>query len=607
MKIFFLVTCSFAILSGQLYFAQSRKASLSTAIQECNYIFEKGTSDEIKSRFPLIQQQKLILAMLKGKYERKPGLSKLLKLDKDSALVLLTGTFLIGNSGEETDYSNTYSGVYIFKPLNGVWSMVKKLPIDRMNKIREQRMAVKIIPDDRELIITDTINIRTEESYGILFALNHNAKIKNVLLNQRKVLSIFDGGVLWIKSRTKKDDQLILSYSLKVDQDKKNDNSGYFDANFGHVRDQYYWHPFFNFSSGNDLAKFSIKLAIPSTYQVATTLPQTDKVIGSERVVMAKSSYSTFALSLYYDKEWKKHSFLKGSYRLDLFGNDNFKPVPDSLFNNFLKTYDFLAERFGKPKGDYLSIVQNRSKDFPIWLNRSNDMIVAGSQGSFLIKVNGENPLAPFGHEVAHAWTRPIGPATNFLREGWASFAEVCFLENTYGDTTAQRFMANYKAIYLNNGFDGKTSLWVDESNGGVSYYKGVWVFYMLREQLGKDAFYKGLKAFIQSDEPMNIDLFVRKLGEASGQDLHLIIDPWIKSSSIPKLNDELEGDQFIVTQTGDIFNFPLEVRFILNDGRTILQTFDIRQKTQNFKLDGLSEQNIKSLQLDPFNKLLIK
>ncbi|MBD3903322.1 hypothetical protein NAL32_02605 [Chryseobacterium sp. Ch-15] len=607
MKIFFLVTFAFAILSGQLSFAQSRKASLSTAIQECNYTFEKGTADEIKSRFPLVEQQKLILAMLKGKYERKPGLSKVLKLDKDSALVLLTGTFIIGNSGEETDYSNTYSGVYVFKPMNGIWSMVQKLPIDRMNKILEQRMAVKIIPDGRELIITDTINIRTEEIYGILFALNHNAKIKNVLLNQRKVSSIFDGGVLWIKSRTKKDDQLILSYSLKVDQDKKNDNSGYFDANFGHVRDQFYWHPFFNFSSSNDLAKFSIKLTIPSTYQVATSLPQTDKVIGSERVVMAKSSYSTFALSLYYDKEWKKHSFLKGSYRLDLFGNDNFKPVPDSLFNNFLKTYDFLSERFGKPKGDYLSIVQNRSKDFPIWLNRSNDMIVAGSQGSFLIKGKGENPLAPFGHEVAHAWTRPIGPATNFLREGWASFAEVCFLENTYDDTTAQRFMANYKAIYLNNGFDGKASLWADDSNGGVSYYKGVWVFYMLREQLGKDVFYKGLKAFIQSDEPMTIDLFVRKLGEASGRNLHPTIDPWIKSSSIPKLNNELEGDQFIVTQTGDIFNFPLEVRFILNDGRTILQTFDILQKKQSFKLDGLSKQTIKSLQLDPFNKLLIK
>ena len=54
--------------------------------------------------------------------------------------------------------------------------------------------------------------------------------------------------------------------------------------------------------------------------------------------------------------------------------------------------------------------------------------------------------------------------------------------------------MANYKSLYLKEGFDGKSSLWDDASNNGISYYKGVWVFYMLRDQLGKDVFDKGLK-----------------------------------------------------------------------------------------------------------------
>lgn len=30
--------------------------------------------------------------------------------------MLLTGTFLFGNSGDETDYANTYSGVYVDIP-----------------------------------------------------------------------------------------------------------------------------------------------------------------------------------------------------------------------------------------------------------------------------------------------------------------------------------------------------------------------------------------------------------------------------------------------------------------------------------------------------------
>ena len=605
MKFLFLIAC--ITFSGLLSYAQIPDAKLSKVIQQCSYSFEKGTADEIKHSFPLIEQQELILAMQKGNYLRKPGQSKLLKLNKDSALVLLTGTFIIGNSGDETDYSNTYSGVYVFKQAKGIWSMVRKLPIDRVNQIKAQHLGVKISPDDGILFVTDTINIRTVESYGILFALNHNAVIESVLLNEKKAVSGFDGGVLWVKSRSGKADQLILTYSLKVDQDKKNDNSGYFDGNFGHLRDQFYWHPFFNFSSSNDLAAFSVRLTIPSAYQAATSLPQTEKITGGERVIMANSSCPTFALSLYYDKEWTKHSYVKGSYHLDLFGNPSFRPLPDSLYQSFSATYDFLTERFGKPKGDYLSIVQNRSKDFAIWLNRSNDMIVAGSQGSFLITNKGKNTGAPFGHEVAHAWTRPVGPATNFLREGWASFAEVCFLENAYGDTTARRFMADHKAIYFKNDFDNKTSLWADESNGGVSYYKGVWVFYMLREQLGKEIFYRGLKGFIQSSEPMTIDLFIRKLSEASGRDLRPVIDPWIKSNSIPELSYKIDGDNFIISQAGDVFNFPLEVSFKLNDGKMLMRTFNISQKTESFKLDGLSKPTINSTQLDPLDKLLIR
>lgn len=99
-----------------LSFAQSPGAGLSKVIQQCNYSFEQGNIEDIKRSFPLIEQQELILAMQKVKHYGKAGQSKLLKLNKDSALVLLTGTFLFGNSGDETDYANTYSGVYVDIP-----------------------------------------------------------------------------------------------------------------------------------------------------------------------------------------------------------------------------------------------------------------------------------------------------------------------------------------------------------------------------------------------------------------------------------------------------------------------------------------------------------
>lgn len=115
-------------------------------------------------------------------------------------------------------------------------------------------------------------------------------------------------------------------------------------------------------------------------------------------------------------------------------------------------------------------------------------MIVAAKQGSDFLR-DKPSPRAPFAHEVAHAWTTPIGPATNFLSEGWASYAERYFLEKQYGEAIFKDYLTSYKNIYFSEGFDTKVSLWDDVSNDGVSYYKGVWVFYMLEQLLGKEDF----------------------------------------------------------------------------------------------------------------------
>lgn len=587
--------------------AQSTTNNLQNYVKRCNEAFESGTIEDIKLNFPLDEQQRIILAMQKGKYQRKNGQSQIVKVYRDSALVLLTGTFIIGNSGDETDYSNIYSGIYVFKLVKGAWMMTSKLPIDRLNRLKAHRMDIKITPVDGTIAVRDTMEILTREKYGFLLALNHRAKIETVQLNRKPAHSIFDGGVLWIKSSTGLKEQLILVYTLKVDNDPKNENSGYFDSNFGHVRDQFYWHPFFNFSSSNDLADFRLRASIPSAYHVTTGIRQTDIVVGDQRIITAKSPYATSALSMYYDKEWDVKTMEKGNYKFQIFGNKTFKPTPDTLYQSFSNTNDLLTEKFGKPQGNYLCIVQNRSKDFPIWLNRSNDMIVAGNHGGFIITNRAMSPLAPFGHEVAHAWTRPVGPATNFLREGWASFAETYLLEKSFGDTTVSRFMANYKSLYFKGGFDGKSSLWDDASNNGVSYYKGVWVFYMLRKQMGSAVFDKGLKAFMQSKKQMDINLFTRSLSEAAGTDVKHIIEPWIKSKQIPHVSTLIKEKELSVAQEGDVFVFPIDIAFMLQDNRIVTKTFNISKNLQSFQLDGFSKDDIKSIKIDPDNKLLIK
>jgi len=224
MKRFLPLITIFFIYSFSIAQTTSDKAdNLRLYIERCNTAFESGSIEDIKLNFPLTEQQGIILAMQKGKYQRKKGQSRIIVVNKDSALVLLTGTFTIGNSGDETDYSNIYSGVYIFKPSNGIWTMTSKLPIDRLNQLKAHRMDLKVSPTDGIIFVRDTVDVLTIEKYGFLLALNHKAEMQTVQLNGKPAQSVFDGGVLWIKSSAGKREQLILAYTLKVDIDSKNE------------------------------------------------------------------------------------------------------------------------------------------------------------------------------------------------------------------------------------------------------------------------------------------------------------------------------------------------------------------------------------------------
>lgn len=596
------------VISSSRVLAQVPVTDLDFAILRCTKAFEAGTEDEIKACFPLSEQQELLLDISKSKTKviRKSGPTKILESDKKSALVLMTGTLIMGNSGDDTYYSGLYSGVYRFKYSEGKWTIAEKLPIDRKNRLYSHVLGASIDPASSNLTVSDTLRILTLESFGFLVALNHKAKITALQLDGKDADYLFGGGILWINTKNSAEQRLTLTYSLTVDKLEKDKESGYFDDTYGHVRNQFYWHPFFSFSSPNDQASFSIRLQIPSAYQLGSSLPQQETITGDYKIITAKTASPTFALSLYYDKKWKAYRYKKNDYQMEIFCDADFKPLPDNLHKNFLEVYDLLSEKFGSPRGRYLSIVQDRSNASNGWLNRSNDMIVAAKQGSDLIK-DKPSPRAPFAHEVAHAWTTPIGPATNFLSEGWASYAERYFLEKQYGDAIFAAYLTSYKNQYFSGDYDTKASLWEDTANSGVSYYKGTWVFYMLEQLIGKEDFEKGLKSFMQSDEPMTIQHFMDKLTKTTGKKVQPFLEPWLKSKQVPHVKYALKDGALIISQEGDVLPFLLEVEFTLGDGTKTLGSFPIKDKQHRFKLSGAKFGGAKQAQLDPNNKLLIK
>lgn len=574
------------------------KNKLIHQLAQLDTAFKKGDVQTFNTIVPLADLQELYAWAITEKAKTVAGKSRIISIAKDSAYVLLSGLFLYGNSGDETNLSANYSGIYRFSFLNGSWKLIQRIEIDRANQILNQNIGMVVSPE-KEVKVIDTLTINVNDHIGFLAKLNYSATLNKLSLNGAKVDFLFDGGMLWVNSKPGKNQQLIIEYSIKVEKDEENTNSSYFSASYGHMRNQYFWHPFFSFSSPNDRAHFSIRCEIPKDYQLSTSLPQKDQIYGDRRVITAKSELPTFGLSVYYDRDWEINSLKKDHIEMVIHATKDFAPQRDALHAQFSKDYDTLQKVFGNPISKYFGIVQDRTGGNG-WKNRANSIIVAGSTGSYLI-TDKPNPRAVFGHEVAHGWTSPTGPATNFLMEGWATYAESILLRAVYGDSIITTFFQSQKRNYLNGKFDGNKNLWDDYSNNGISYSKGAWVFYMLENQMGKEKFSVGIKNFIGGGKH-NIQSFILAMSKAANKDMEPFLLSWLKSKQIPSLKVRHTNAGIEIEQQGETLPFQLEVQMKLKNGGSMNKILEFVAGVKSLTID---EGEIESYILDPHHKLL--
>lgn len=584
------VTCS----------AQTNEAvtKLKQHIARIDTAFKNNSLEDFNKVVALESMRELYASVVAEKLLRLPGKSRIISMDRDSAYVLLSGLFLYGNSGDETNFSNNYTGIYKFELIDGWWQIKERMEIDRANQIKKHNLSVAVFPK-KGIKVTDSLTIDINDHLGFAVKLNHKARLDKLLLNGSTADFIFTGGLLWVNAKTKKNQQLIIDYVIDVEQDENNKNSSYFSASYGHLRNQYFWHPFFSFSSPNDRADFSLYCTIPKDYHMATSLPQKDAIWGETRVIVAKSEVPTFGLSLYYDQEWQVSTIKKDQLDLVIYATKDFAPDSALLFAHFSKNFDTLQKYFGKPISNYFGIVQDRTGGNG-WKNRSNSMVVAGQNGAYLI-TDKPVPRAVFGHEIAHGWTNPTGPATNYLMEGWATYAESLLLSSVYGDSIVTKFFESQKQHYLNGKFERTESLWDDYSNSGVSYSKGAWLFYMLENQLGKKKMFDAMKNFIASGN-QSIPSFITEMSKVAEINLEPYLLTWLKSKEIPALKVQQSANMLRICQEGDIFIFPLEIQLKLKSGRYLNKKVNIHAKEQVLQV---FEDTIESYVLDPNHKLL--
>lgn len=548
----------------------------------------------------------------------------------DRALLLLGAWPAVGNRGDETVVGRTFSGLYLARRDPDGWRLTDAFPPDAGNRILAHRLAVTLDPSFG-LVVVDTMKVAVEGSHGFGAHLNRSAEITSATVDGRPAEHAFAGGYLWVDAPSMDSAALVLAYRLPVAADTLGGaNSGRFAPDVGHVRNQYFWHPFYDFGSGRDRASFRITVRAPAAVRVITDLPQTETVVGDERIVRAASTRPTFASTLIYDADLETTTARIGELTAALYMTRDADPSADSVMATIRRVHRVLADRFGPPRSRHVVVAQTRLRGGGGWQFRSNDLIAAGARPGRVSR-GGPYPRAWLGHEVAHGWTAPTGPATNFLSEGWATYAESILIGDQYGSRAEADSWESQRTYYERGGFDGRARLSSDPSNSGVSYSKGAWVLRMLRDRIGGEAFRVGMAAYMASPtgQPAGLEAFtsaveaaVRRNPASAGHDdatsgprdggfrpalpdVRAFLQPWVEESVVPDLAARVEAGRVIVEQRQDpLFDLDVELDLVTAPD-TVRRTLRLQGRADTLRVSGAGE--VRDVLLDPDHRLLIR
>jgi hypothetical protein len=573
--------------------------------------FESGTPEAFDSVYADPGGRAELRRAIAAKLKRRGDLARIVQSGSDRAVLLLTGTILTESSSEQANLTREFSGYYEARASHGRWKLARKLPFDSASFIRAHTVHADLAPG-REISVVDTLAIGIGSPYGFAARLNGRARLSRVELDGKPVEHAFGGNVLWLRGSPRESARLVLAYTLEEEPRGGPDETGAKDSPrrsppaFGDYHNTDGWLPFFSYVSANHVGRFDVTVRIPEEYHISTSLPQTEIVHDGRRIVHGRSAQPDFLVSLMYNRDWRPRSTVVDGVRIETFTTPSFPFSLDTLAAAFHRIYSVYEARFGPLPGKYLAIVEDRGAGRGGFKVRMNNAIVAGTTAQVLLD-RSPIPSAPFAHEIAHAWTMDAtGPAANFLREGFATFAESLILGDELGSEVAATHREISRVGYM-TGAEGKMSILGNPDNGRVHYAKGMWIFSMLRYVMGDSAFDRGMRGFMaHAGGPAGYEEFMDAMSRAAGRDMRPVILPWLAEKYMPDVHVTVQGERVIFTQTqpGSVFELPLDVELETTDG-TVRRTVHLSRRADTLDVSDIA--TVTHVRLDPDHHFLIQ
>ncbi len=208
-------------------------------------------------------------------------------------------------------------------------------------------------------------------------------------------------------------------------------------------------------------------------------------------------------------------------------------------------------------------------------------------------------------HEMAHQWFGNSLSESDWphlwLSEGLATWLTDWYYKQKHGEQALRQRMQNHRQRVTGHAntrlapvVDHHPERLTDMLNPN-SYQKGSWVLHMLRRKIGDELLLEGIVKFYNAYQFGHActEKFMNVLEEVSGTDLEEFFDDWLYSAGHPVFskrtsfsNGRLTMELVQTQQHKMAFTFPLDIRFIMEDGSEQDHTFDIIFRRHEFVID---------------------
>jgi aminopeptidase N len=381
------------------------------------------------------------------------------------------------------------------------------------------------------------------------------------------------------------------------------------------------WFPFHGYAS--DRATSEISLTVPANWTVAahSDTPSTP--------ITGRDGRKTFTFI-------ERQPVLPGSLAAGQFMTRTIRSGGMEIDLNVLPGSDSHVEEFGKEIAQMVQFYNTRFGPYSF----GNRYVVAEVDDDTLETYSGPGvaffshrmltadravPIEGLAREVAYQWWGQAVGLKRFddawVSQGLAEYSAVLYSESQESPAefqgTLQAILENALAFEQDSPIARAPAQLNDQSPAyrAVVFYKGAYVYHMLRGTIGDDKFFNLLKNYYSKfkGRDAGIDDFESLTDKEAGSNMRGFFGMWVDSTGVPEFRAEYSiirssrDNKFrvrgTVRQNMDSFRGPVDIALEVEGGRESKTTVDMRGTSADFELtaDGKPLEVV----IDPQNRYM--